>query len=61
MALEYPEGFKVTKLNPSTKGKNKRGLCLHKASVRRTKRAKKQYVPGDVPKVKTSIPKRRWV
>jgi hypothetical protein len=42
---------KVTELRAGTRGKNKRGTCLHKADKIRTKKPKRQNVPGYAPQV----------
>lgn len=40
--------FQRTELPPSTRGKNKRGVCAHKAT-KGAKAAKRQNVPGWAP------------
>lgn len=57
--MKYPHSnqhkkYTVTVLKPSTRGKNKRGVCLHKAEKPHTKKAKRQYTGGDVPQFRTS-------
>lgn len=55
MALDYPQGYTISKLNPSTRGANKRGIASHKPARPHTKLAKKQNpeIRGALPVLKT--------
>lgn len=46
-------------LRESRKGRNKRGVCLHKAAKSRVKKAKRQNVPGWAPQPVTAYSMRR--
>lgn len=56
-----PRNVKLTTtvLKPSTRGKNKRGTCLHKRT-KLTSPEKRQYVPGFQPQPVTAYRPSGW-
>lgn len=48
-ACRKTKKYATTELRPTTKGKNARGVCLHKPDKIRTKRAKGQRPPQHEP------------